>query len=129
MIYHRKYSDAFDLLDNIEKSNRMIPLLNYCVNNCGDFLKAINYLNEIKHFKFGKYETFSLFYNEFTIINIEKRNNYELIEFVKKNFLHPKNVAKETKNSFIISNIYRIYRMCLFDLGKYKEAAKYALDE
>ena len=65
-----------------------------------------------------------LFYNELTILNLEKRNHLELIEFIKNNFLHRKNESKEIRNSFIINNIYQIYRNCLFEIGKYKEVAK-----
>lgn len=128
LIFHKKYDEAFSLLNTIDKSKRMLPLLNYCINNCNDFLKSINYLKEIKYYKFNKYESFMLFYNELTILNLEKRNHLELIEFLKNNFIHRKNEAKEIKNSFIINNIYQIYRNCLFEIGKYKEVAKTVIE-
>lgn len=128
LIFNKKLDDVFSFISDIEKSKRMIPLLNYCINNYPDFIRSLNYLNEIKHFQFTKYETFYLFYNELTILNLEKHNQLELIEFIKRNFINSKNEAKETKNNFLINNIYKLYKEALFDLGKYKEAAKSSLD-
>ena len=127
-LYYNEFNKSFDLLDKAPMTAKMICLLNYCINNCGNLVKAVSYIETLRSFNFNKYETFHLFYNEFTIKKIEKMNNFEIVDFIKRNFMHNKYDIKELKKCLITRNIYYLYMEALYEIGKYKEIAKYSLE-
>ena len=127
-LFNKEYTKSFELLEKAPMTSKMICLLDYCINNCGNLIKAVSYIDILRQFNFNKYESFNLFYNEFTIKKIEKMNNFEISDFIKRNFLSHKYDIKELKNNLIIRNIYYLYMESLYEIGKYKEIAKYSLE-
>lgn len=127
-LFFNEYNKSFELLEKAPMTSKMICLLDYCINNCNNLIKAVSYIEMLRKFKFTKYESFHLFYNEFTIKKIEKMNNFEIADFIKRNFMNNKYEIKELKNCLITKNIYYLYMESLYEIGKYKEIAKYSLE-
>lgn len=123
-IFNHHFDDALKLIDESVKSAKIITLLDYCLNAQNDFCQSVIYLEELRNFQFSKYESFHMFYNEYTIKRIEKNNNMEIIDFIRRNLIYG---IFELKNSFILQNINYNYMEALFEIGKYKEAAKFAI--
>lgn len=124
LLVNKHYDETIDLISKIKQSSRIIFLLDYCLNILNDIHKTYKFLETIKKHNFNKYETFYMFYNEFTIKKAENTNQIELVNYLKKNLIMD---AYSLKNSFIYQSINNTYLNYLYEIGKYKEATKYAL--
>lgn len=123
-IVNKHYEESVLLIDKIKASSRIIFLLDYCLNIINDIHKTYKHLEVLKNHNFNKYETFYMFYNEFTIKKVENANQIELVNYMKKNLISDSYILK---NSFIHQSINNSYINYLYEIGKYKEAAKFAL--
>lgn len=123
-IVNKHYEESVLLIDKIKSSSRIIFLLDYCLNIINDIHKTYKHLEVLKNHNFNKYETFYMFYNEFTIKKVENTNQIELVNYMKKNLISDSYILK---NSFIHQSINNSYINYLYEIGKYKEAAKFAL--
>lgn len=123
-IVNKHYEESILLIDKIKASSRIIFLLDYCLNIINDIHKTYKHLEVLKNHNFNKYETFYMFYNEFTIKKVENANQTELVNYMKKNLISDSYILK---NSFIHQSINNSYINYLYEIGKYKEAAKFAL--
>ncbi len=123
-IVNKHYEESVLLIDKIKASSRIIFLLDYCLNIINDIHKTYKHLDILKNHNFNKYETFYMFYNEFTIKKVENANQTELVNYMKKNLISDSYILKK---SFIHQSINNSYINYLYEIGKYKEAAKFAL--
>lgn len=123
-ILNKHYKESVEMISSIEASSRIIFLLDYCLNVLNDIHETYKQLEKLKKHNFNKYETFYMFYNEFTIKRFEKDNLADAINYMKKNLIRE---AYVLRNSFIYQSINNSYISSLYEIGKYKEAAKYAL--
>ncbi len=123
-IINKHFTESIALINNIKPSSRIIALLDYCLNVIHDMHETYKQLDLLKNHHFTKYETFYMFYNEFTIRRFEKTDLLEAINYMKKNLI---NEAYSLRRSFIYQSINYSYINALYEIGKYKEAAKYAL--
>lgn len=123
-ILNKHYQESIELINACKISSRIVFLLDYCLNVLNDIHETYKQLEVLKKHNFNKYETFYMFYNEFTIKRFEKNNLLEAVNYIKKNLI---NESYALKNSFIYQSINISYINSLYELGKYKEAAKYAL--
>lgn len=123
-LQNNHFNEGIEIIKKVKRSSRIINLFDYCLNVMHDMHEIYKNIDLLKEHCFNKYESYYMFYNEFTLKRFENNDLNEAVNYLKKNLI---NEALAFKKSFVYQIINYTYLNALYELGKYKEAAKYSL--